>query len=134
MTDLGDRLARVLRDAVPEPPHELDPGAIRAGAAQHERRKRLLAPALAAAAVAAVAIGVPLTAHQLGMHQPSGPRGPAVPSRPAAFTASEFRMAAPPQLVVGPAPMLRATCTPRQISATVATQRTDGGVLGGVRP
>ena len=25
MTDFGDRLARVLHDAVPEPPHELEP-------------------------------------------------------------------------------------------------------------
>ncbi len=133
MTDFGDRLARVLHDAVPEPPHEPDPAAIRAGATQHERRKRLLAPALAAAAVAAVAIGVPLAGHQLATHQPPGPRRPAVPSRPAAFTASEFRMAPPPQEVVGPAPMLRATCTPRQISAIAATRRTDRGVLGVIR-
>ena len=30
MNDLSDRLARVLQDTVPEPPHELDPAAIRA--------------------------------------------------------------------------------------------------------
>jgi hypothetical protein len=65
MTDCGDRLARVLHDAVPEPPHELEPSAIRASATQHGLRKRLLAPTLAAAAVAAVAIGVPLAGHQL---------------------------------------------------------------------
>jgi hypothetical protein len=134
MTDPGDRLARVLRDAVPEPPHELDPRAIRASATHHGHRKRLLAPALAAAAVAAVAIGVPLAGHQLATHQQPGPRGPAVPSPPARSTASEFRMAPPPQLVIGVAPLLRATtCTPRQISATAATRKTDDGVLGVIR-
>ncbi len=91
MTDLGDRLARVLHDAVPDPPHELDPTAIRASATQHRHRNRLLAPALAAAAVAAVAIGVPLAGHQLATHQQPGPQRPAVPSPPVRFTASEFR-------------------------------------------
>jgi hypothetical protein len=133
MTDFGDRLARVLHDAVPEPPHELDPSAIRASATQRGHRKRLLAPALAAAAVAAVAIGVPLAGHQLATHQQPGPQRPAVPSPPAGLTASEFRMAPPPQLVVGPDLMPRATCTPHQISATAATRRTDGGVLGVIR-
>jgi hypothetical protein len=133
MTDDSDRLARVLHDAVPEPPHELDPAAIRASPAWHERRKRLLAPALAAAAVAAVAVGVPIAVHQLAAHQRHGPQGPAVPSPPAGFTAKEFRMAPPPQEVVGGAPFPRATCTPRQITATAATRRTDGGVLGVIR-
>lgn len=129
MTDFGDRLARMLQDAVPEPPHELDPAAILASPARHEHRKRLLAPALAAAAVAAVAIGVPLAMHQLTQQRPSL-QGPAVPPPPAGFTAGEFRMAAPPQLVSGGPPMPRATCTPQQISATAGTRRTDGGVLG----
>src|SRR6516225_1077525 len=133
MTDFGDRLARALHDAVPEPPRELDPGAIRAGATQHGRRKRLLAPALAAAAVAAVAIGVPLAAHQLGTQQYIGPRPLAVPSPPARFTAGEFRMAPPPQEVIGGAPLLRATCTPHEITAIAATRKTDGGVLGVIR-
>jgi hypothetical protein len=134
MTDLGDRLARLLHDAVPEPPHELDPSAIRASAAPHGRRKRLLAPALAAAAVAAVAIGVPLAGHQLATQQPSGPRRAAVPSPPAVFTANEFRMASPFGMdVVGGVALPRATCTPRQISATAATRRTDAGVLGVIR-
>jgi hypothetical protein len=56
-----------------------------------------------------------------------------VPSPPTGFTATEFRMAAPPQLVVGGAPLPRATCTPHQINATAATRRTDGGVLGVIR-
>jgi hypothetical protein len=82
MTDFGDRLARVLDDAVPEPPHEPDPSAIRACAAQHRYRGRLLAPVLAAAAVA---IGVPFAAHQLGTQQYTGPRPLAVPSPPTRF-------------------------------------------------
>jgi hypothetical protein len=133
MTDFGDRVARMLHDVVPEPPHELDPSAIRAGATQHGHLKRLLAPALAAAAVAAVAIGVPLAGHQLATHVQPGPQGPAVPAPPAGFTAREFRMAAPPQLVIGGASLPRATCTPQQISATAATRRTGGGVLGVIR-
>src|SRR3984957_15224094 len=63
MTDIGDPLPRVLHDAVPEPPYELAPAAIRASGTHRERRKRLLAPALAAVAVAAVAVGVPLAVH-----------------------------------------------------------------------
>ena len=42
MTDLDDRLTQVLHDAVPEPPHDLNPSAIRASATQHGHRKRLL--------------------------------------------------------------------------------------------
>jgi len=133
MTDIGDRLARVLDDAVPEPPHELDLTAIRASATRHGHRKRLLAAALAAAAVAAVMIGVPLAAHQLRTPQQPGSSGLAVPPPPAMFRASEFRMAAPPGIVIGPVLMPRATCTPRQISAIAATRRTDGGVLGVIR-
>jgi hypothetical protein len=90
----------------------------------------VLAPALAAAAVAAIAIGVPLAVHQLTAHHRLSPQGPAVPWPQAGFPANEFRMAAPPQLVVGGRPFPRATCTPRQISATAATRQTDGGVLG----
>jgi hypothetical protein len=134
MTDFGDRLARVLVDAVPEPPNEVDPSAIRAEATPHGHRKRVLAPALAAAVVAAVAIGVPLAAHQLATRQRPGPGRLAVPSPPAGFTASEFRMASPFGVeAIGPASMPRATCTPRQISATAATRRTGGGVLGVIR-
>ena len=135
MTDFDDRLARVLHDAVPEPPRELDASAIRAGVGQHGHRKRLLAPALAAAAVAAVAIGVSLAGHQLATRQQQGPRSLAVPSPPVGFTANEFRMAyagAVDEFVGGP-PVLRATCRPQQISAIAATRRTDGGVLGVVR-
>jgi hypothetical protein len=133
MTDIGDRLARVLQDAVPEPSHELDPAAIRSGITGHGPRKRLLAPALAAAAVAAVAIGISLAAHQLATQQRPGPGRVAVPSPPARFTANEFRMAPAPQEVIGPMALPRATCTPRQIRAIAATRRTDGGVLGVIR-
>jgi hypothetical protein len=133
MTYFHDRLARVLHDAVPEPPNELDPSAIRASATLHGRRKRLLAPALAAAAVAAVAIGVPLAAHQLATRQRPGPEQLAVPPPPAGFTASEFRMAPTGVEVVGGVALPRATCAARQISATAATRRTGGGVLGVIR-
>jgi len=134
MTDIEDRLARVLRDAVPEPRHELDLSAIRASATRRGHRKRVLAPALAAAAVAAVAIGVPLGMHQLAERQQPGLQLQAVPSPPVGFTANEFRMASPFGVEAqGGLPRQRATCAPRQISAIAATRRTDGGVLGVIR-
>src|SRR5258707_6834060 len=100
MTDLGDRLARVLHDAVPEPPHELDPAAIRASATHRERRKRLLAPALAAAAVAAVAIGGPLPRHPLATHQPPRPPRPAPPPPPPPVPPPRVRHAPPPPIAL----------------------------------
>jgi hypothetical protein len=130
MTDDADRLARVLHDAVPVPPHELDPAAIRATPAHRERRKRGLAAALAAAAVAAVAIGVSLAGHQLATQQRVDTHGPAVPPPSDKFSAGEFRMAPPQQYLSGGLIFPRATCTPHQIRATAATRRTDGGVLG----
>jgi hypothetical protein len=131
MTDIRDRLARVLQDAVPEPPHELDPAAIRSGVTRHGRRKRLLAPALAAAAIAAVAIGISVAAHQLATRQQRGPGQVAVPLPPARFTANEFRMAPSGVEYVGGLYTQRvAACTPRQIRAIAATRRTQGGVLG----
>ena len=130
MNDLGDRLARVLNEAVPEPPRQLDPAAIRATPAHRERRNRGLAAALAAAAVAAVAIGVSLAGQQLTMHQQPGTHGPVVPPAPGKFSAREYRMAPPPQFETGGLTIPRATCTPQQIRATAATRRTDGGVLG----
>lgn len=138
MTDFGDRLTRVLHDAVPDPPHDIDPAALRATPARRERRKRVLASTLAAATVAAVAIGVPivvhhLAAHQLAAHQGPSPQGPAVSPPPVGFSASEFWMAPSGVLVVGGIALPRATCTPRQISATAATRRTEGGVLGVIR-
>jgi hypothetical protein len=133
MTDHGDRLHRVLREAVPEPPRELDPHAIRTGAARRGRRKRLLAPALAATAVAVVAIGIPLAGRHLVTQEGPGTTRTAVPLPPTGFTDGEFRMAPPPQESSGPATFPRATCTPRQISATAATRRTEGGVLGVIR-
>lgn len=134
MTDFGDRLARVLHDAVPEPRHELEPSAIRASATQRGRRKRLLAPVLAAVAVAAVAIGVPLGMHQVATRHQPGPPRPALTSPPAGFTANEFRMASPFGIeAIGGAPMPRATCTLGQISAIAATRSTNGGVLGVIR-
>jgi hypothetical protein len=66
MTDLADRLVRMLREAVPQPPHTLDPGGMRAGDSRRAHRRRVLAPALAAAAVVAVAVGVLLAVHQPG--------------------------------------------------------------------
>lgn len=139
MTDVDDRLARVLHDAAPEPPHEFDPRAVRASAARHRQRRHLTAPALAAAAVVAVAVGVLLAAHQPATqqehHHQQHPQRFVVPPPPAGFTANEFRMAGPAELAlaVGPVPLPRATCSPRQITATAATRRTEGGVLGVVR-
>jgi hypothetical protein len=134
VTDFGDRLARALHDAVPAPPHELDLSAIRASATRRGRRKRLVVPALAAATMAAVTIGVPAAVHHLASpHQP-GPPPLAVPPAPAGFTASEYRMAPSGVLVIGGGPpMRRATCRPRQIRAVAVTRRTDGGVLGVIR-
>lgn len=75
MTDLDERLAEVLRDAVPQPPHTLDGSALRAAASTRTPRWRLFAPALAAAAVAAVVVGVLLAVHHShrGSNQPAGP-------------------------------------------------------------
>lgn len=76
MTGLDERLARALREAVPEPERTLDGGLIRANAAARARRRHRLAPALAAAAVIAVAAGVLLTLHR--------PAPKAHPDQPAA--------------------------------------------------
>lgn len=133
MTDRGDRLARLPQDGGPEPPRGLDPGGVGASLTRHERRKRMLAPVLAAAAVAALAIGLPLAGQRFAAQDQPGQWRSAVPSLPGGFAASEFRMAAPAQLGIGGDDVPRATCTPRQISATAATRRTDGGVLGVIR-
>lgn len=66
MTDLDERLARALREAVPEPNRMLDGATIRASATKHPRHRYRLAPALAAAAVLAVVAGVMLTVHHSG--------------------------------------------------------------------
>jgi hypothetical protein len=72
MTELDERLARALREAVPAPERTLDGGAIRANAAGWTRRRHRLAPVLAAAAVVAVAAGVLLTVHGPAPHQGRG--------------------------------------------------------------
>jgi hypothetical protein len=131
MTDFEDRLAHVLHDAVPAPPIALDPSAARAGARRHERRKRLLAPSLAGLAVAAIAVGAFDLQHLTAQPRASAVR-PAAPP-PSGFTANEFRMAPPPGEVIGPLTVPRAICRPQQISATAATRRTEGGVLGVIR-
>jgi hypothetical protein len=61
MSDVDDRLARALDDAVPQPPRELDPESIRT--APPARRRRSLGPSLAAAAVVVIAVGVGLVSH-----------------------------------------------------------------------
>lgn len=131
MTGIDDRLARVLKDAVPDPPRDLDPAALRAVSVRRVRRKRVLRPALAAVAVAAGVIGIAVAEHQAAIHHRPSPTGPAGSSRPAGYADSEYGMAlwqsAP---VVGGIALPRATCTPRQISATAVTRRTAGGVLG----
>lgn len=142
MTDVDDRLSRVLHGAVPVPPRELDASAIRAGATRRLRRRRMLTPLLAAAAVAAVAIGavlavqLPTTSHRPQPEPEHARLRPfVIPAPPGGFEAAEFRMAPPAQvqLVIGPAPPPRSTCAPAQITATAATRRTAGGVLGVVR-
>ena len=135
MTDFGDRLARVLQDAVPDPPHDLDPAALRAAPARRERRKRVLAAARRCDGGGSShrrSVAAHHLAAAISRTGPS-PRGPAVPSPPAGFSASEFGMALSGVPVVGGIALPRATCTPRQISATAATRRTDGGVLGVIR-
>jgi hypothetical protein len=64
MTDLDERLAQVLRDAVPPPPRVLDATAIRSHASAGAHRRRMLAPLLAATAVVAIVAGVALAVHQ----------------------------------------------------------------------
>jgi hypothetical protein len=57
MSEADERLARALADAVPPPPHDLDPEALR-NANAPERRSGLLAPALTAAATVAAAVTI----------------------------------------------------------------------------
>ena len=61
MTELDERLAEALREAVPEPPHQLNPETIRARSGERRRTVRRYAPALAAAAVVAIAVTVAIT-------------------------------------------------------------------------
>ena len=130
MSEPDDRQAPLLENAMPEPPHDLESGI---SPAPRGHRKRLLAGALAAAAVAAVAIGIPLAMYHVTTRSPLNPRGPAVHSLPAGFTASDFRLASPPGQVIGGLPMPRPICKPHEISAIAATRRTEGGVLGVLR-
>jgi hypothetical protein len=62
MTDLDERFAAALRDAVPQPPHQLDPQEIRDRSGRRRGTLRRYAPALAAAVVVAVAIGTQVRA------------------------------------------------------------------------
>ena len=76
MTDLDEGLARALDEAVPPPPHDLDPESLR-GASPPERRPRLLAPVLTAAAMVAVAVTIAaLAGPNTSPRPPSTPFGP----------------------------------------------------------
>jgi preprotein translocase subunit SecD len=82
MTELDERLAQALRDAVPSPPRVLDPNEVRAGAAGVHHLRRVFAPAIAAAAVVIVALGVLYAVRDSGSadgsRQPSGPPNSAI--------------------------------------------------------
>jgi hypothetical protein len=78
MTDVDERLAEALRNAVPDPPREIDPAAVRSRPQRRDRRLRRFAPALAAAAVVAIAVG--LAVSRTGGDSTTTPVG-AVPSR-----------------------------------------------------
>lgn len=69
MTELDERLAEALREAVPEPPRQLDPEAIRHRSAHSSRPTRWLAPALAAATVIAIAVGITVALTRDGEHR-----------------------------------------------------------------
>ena len=91
MTDLGERFAAALRDAVPQPPHQLDPQEIRDRSGRRRGTLRRYAPALAAAVVVAVAIGLALVRSDSGDsgRTPAGAGGPskATQQPSASFTA-----------------------------------------------
>jgi hypothetical protein len=106
MTDLDQRLARVLSETVPKPPCTLDAAAIREGASRRRtRRSHRLAPALAAAAVVAVTAGVLLSQHQPAPRRASPEqRSSAVSPRTATQRVVERLLAAAP-IVPGATPV-----------------------------
>jgi hypothetical protein len=88
MTDLDRRVAELLREAVPQPPNELDPELVRSRARRRTGRSYRYAPALAAAVVVAVGLGTyfvvqqhPATDGRIGrpptQHAPRPPDGSA---------------------------------------------------------
>ena len=90
MTELDEQVVELLRAAVPQPPNELDPAGIRASANGPARRVRRYAPALAAAVVVAVALGVFFALRQPATHEhtalPPNPTHPATGASPRAAT------------------------------------------------
>jgi hypothetical protein len=86
MTELDERLAEALHKAVPQPPHDLDPAAIRTRSLQQRGPlRRRFGPALAAAAVIAVAVGV-------GISRSENPTGPASGGSPRQLVAVRWRV------------------------------------------
>lgn len=142
MASIEDELASLLKQTAPEPPHAIDPESIISAGRAH-RRAWLVAPAAAAVIVLAVATLVALVVHRPGSRPaatgPSPSNGTstatAVPAPPSGYRAREFRLAGPlgEVPIIGPAVIPRATCTAKQITASAATRRTIGGVLGVVR-
>jgi hypothetical protein len=92
MTPIDERIAEALHAAVPHPPRELDPPLIRARTARRTPPLRRFAPALAAAAVIAVAVGVFLAVRSPGPtshdHRVSPPP-PAAPNRASPLAITE---------------------------------------------
>lgn len=119
MTDIDERIAAALQDAVPEPPRDLDPAFIRERAARRVLPLRRIAPALAAVAVVAVAVGVLLAVQTSGNKPPNRnvlppPSGPVAASPRAITERTVDRLLAAAPLVPGadrvdsaPAPILR---------------------------
>lgn len=80
MSDVDERLAQALDEAVPQPPRELDPEALR-NVNTPARRSGLLAPALTAAAMVAIAVTIAaLVGTGRSTHPSATHRGPLVRS------------------------------------------------------
>jgi hypothetical protein len=117
-----------------------DPPPVAVFTARRRRRYRTVATmTAAAAAVLVVALAATLLHGSPSPRPSANPSRPpgsttAIPAAPAGFANNEFRMASPfGGDVIGGIAFPRATCAPDQITATAATRRTDGGVLGVAR-
>jgi hypothetical protein len=130
-------LATAIKAVTPEPPAEIDPAQI-TSARPSRRRAAILAPIAAGVLVAGTAAGLIAVANRDGSVRPPGsPATSAAPTPrpkpPAGSHNVEFRMAPPPQEVIGPPYGPSPACAAEQITAVAATRRTAGGVLGVVR-
>ena len=114
-----------------------DPPSVEVFAARRRSRYRTIATMTAATATVVIVALAATLVHSAPSPGPSvtASQPPetttTIPTAPSGFVNNEFRMASPfGGDVVGGVALPRATCAPNQITATAATRRTNGGVLG----